>query len=81
MGRSGRLALGAIAAAVAAGQIAPSHLGAAIALALASLLLIGEARPRARRASALLPVVLGAGLIAVRLAVVPAGAAAARSAP
>ena len=72
MGRSGRLALGAIAAAVAAGQIAPSHLGAAIALALASLLLIGETRPRAG-VSALLPVVLGAGLIAVRLAVVPAG--------
>ena len=73
MGRSGRLALGAIVAAVAAGQVAPGHLGAAIALALAALLLIGETRPRAD-VRALLPVVLGAGLIAVRLAVVPAGA-------
>ena len=41
MGRSGRLALGAIVAAVAAGQVAPSHLGAAIALGLACILLVG----------------------------------------
>src|SRR5205809_472463 len=46
MGRSGRLALGAIAAAVAAGRIAPNHVGAAIALAIASILLIAEVRPR-----------------------------------
>ncbi len=72
MGRSSRLALGAIAAAVAAGQVAPNHLGAAIALALASVLLVGEARPRLG-VGGLLPIVLGAGLIAIRLAVVPAG--------
>src|SRR5437899_4500826 len=74
MGRSGRLALGAITAAVAAGQVAPSHLGAAIALALASVLLIGEAWPR-MGARAMLPVAVGAGLVAIRLAVVPAGPA------
>ncbi len=69
MGRSSRLALGAIAAAVAAGHVAPSHLGAAISLSLAGLLLIAEARP-GLKASSLVPVVLGAGLIAVRLALV-----------
>jgi hypothetical protein len=72
MGRSSRLALGAIAAAIAAGQVAPNHLGAAIALALASILLVGEARPRLG-AGVLLPVAVGAGLIAIRLAVLPAG--------
>ncbi len=46
MGRSSRLAVGAIVAAVAAGQVAPNHLGAAVALALAAVLLVGEARPR-----------------------------------
>ena len=44
MGRSSRLAIGAIAAAVAAGQVAPSHLGAAIALATR-----GDPARRARR--------------------------------
>ena len=73
MGRSSRLAIGAIAAAVAAGQVAPGHLGASIALATAAILLLAEARPRIG-ARALLPVVCGAGLIAIRLAVVPAGA-------
>lgn len=72
MGRSNRLALGAIAAAVAAAEVAPSHLGAAIALALAAILLIGETRPR-WGAGTFLPVVVGAGLIAVRLAMVPVG--------
>ena len=72
MGRSGRLALGAIVAAVAAGQVAPSHLGAAIALGLACILLIGEVRPHPG-VRALLAVALGAGLVAIRLAVVPAG--------
>ena len=70
MGRSGRLAIGAIAASVAAGQVAPSHLGASVALALAALLLLGEARPRVG-ASWLLPLVLGAGLIAARLVLIP----------
>ena len=70
MGRSSRLAIGAIAAAVAAGQVAPSHLGAAVALALAALLLIGEVRPTLRSVS-ILPLVLGAGLIAARLLIIP----------
>ena len=46
MGRSGWLAIGAVIAAVAAGQIAPNHVGAAVALALAAILLVREARPR-----------------------------------
>ena len=69
MGRSSRLAIGAIVAAAAAGRVAPGHLGAAIALSLAALLLIAEARP-GLRASSLIPAVVGAGLIAIRLAVV-----------
>ena len=72
MGRSSRLAVGAIVAAVAAGQVAPNHLGAAVALALAAVLLVSEARPRLGVA-ALLPVVVGAAAIAIRLALVPAG--------
>jgi hypothetical protein len=71
MGRSSRLAIGAIAAAVAAGQVAPNHLGAAIALATAAILLVAESRPRLG-ARSLLPIAVGAGLIAIRLAVVPA---------
>jgi competence protein ComEC len=74
MGRSSRLAIGAIAAAVAAGRIAPNHIGAAVALALAAILLIGEVRPLLR-ASSLLPVALGAGLIALRVALTPVGPA------
>src|SRR6478672_9672113 len=73
MGRSSRLAIGAIVAAVAAGQIAPNHLGAAIALGLAAILLGREARPQVG-AGALLPVAFGAAAIAVRLAVLPAAA-------
>src|SRR3954454_13299151 len=68
MGRSSRLAVGAIAAAVAAGQIATSHLGAAIALALAGILLVHEVRPELR-ARTLVPVAIGAALIAIRLTV------------
>jgi competence protein ComEC len=75
MGRSSRLAIGAIAAAVAAGQVAPSHLGAAVALTLATILLLGEVRPRLG-ARSVLPIALGAGAIALRLAIAPAGAAA-----
>ena len=71
MGRSSRLAIGAIVAAVAAGQIAPNHLGAAVALGLAAILLLREARPRLG-VGALLPVAFGAAAIAVRLAVMPA---------
>jgi competence protein ComEC len=72
MGRSGRLAIGAVIAAVAAGQVAPSHLGAAVALSLAAILIVGEARPRLGVAS-LVPIVLGAALIVIRLSMVPAG--------
>lgn len=71
MGRSSRLAIGSIAAALAAGQVATSHLAAAIALAMAVLLLVREVRPRSQ-AMSLWPVVFGAGLIAVRLALMPA---------
>ena len=75
MGRSGRLSIGAIAAAVAAGQVAPNHLAAAVALGLAAVLLLAESRPRLG-ARSLLPVLAGAALIVLRLAVVPAGPAA-----
>ena len=71
MGRSSRLAVGSIAAALAAGQVATSHLAAVIALALAALLVVGEVRPRSIARSAW-PIVIGAGLIAVRLALLPA---------
>ncbi len=70
MGRSSRLAIGAIAAAVGAGQVAPSHLGAAISLGLAAILLVHEVRP-SLRAGTLIPVAIGAALIAIRLAVTP----------
>jgi competence protein ComEC len=70
MGRSGRLAIGAIGAALAAGHIAPNFLGAAVALTLAALLVLGEAHPR-RGVRLVLPIVVGAGLIAVRLAIAP----------
>ena len=72
MGRSSRLAIGAIAAAVAAGQIAPSHVGAAISLGLAAILLVHEVRPTLR-AGTLIPVAIGAALIAIRLALTPPG--------
>src|SRR6476659_9118277 len=71
MGRSSRLAIGAIVAAVAAGQIAPNHLGAAVTLGLAAILLLREARPRLG-VGALLPVTFGAAAIAVRLTMMPA---------
>ena len=71
MGRSSRLAIGSIAAALAAEQVATSHLAAAVALAMAALLLVGEARPLSQ-ARSLWPIVIGAGLIAARLALLPA---------
>jgi hypothetical protein len=71
MGRSSRLAVGAIAAAVAAGQLAPNHLGAAVALGLAAVLLFRETRPRLKP-GLLLPCFVGAGLIVLRLTLVPA---------
>src|SRR3954462_9250503 len=80
MGRSSRLAVGAIAAGVAAGQVATSPIGAAIALALAAILLVHEVRP-GLRARALIPVAIGAGLIAIRLTVMQPPAASPTSAP
>src|SRR3954453_23967341 len=65
MGRSSRLALGAIAGAVAAGRIGPTHLGAAIALALAVILLLHEVRP-GLHAGTLVPITVGAAVIAPR---------------
>ncbi len=72
MGRSIRLALGAIAAAMAAGQVSTSQLGAIVALALAAILVLGEVDPRSR-ARSFLPVAIGAAAIALRLALIPAG--------
>ena len=71
MGRSSRLALGAIAAAVAAGQIAPEPpwRGRRARARGGHAAVRGASRLGAR---ASLPVVVGAGLIAVRLALVPA---------
>ncbi|HEV7603563.1 MAG TPA: ComEC/Rec2 family competence protein [Candidatus Limnocylindrales bacterium] len=71
MGRSSRLATGAIIAAVAAGQVAPGHLAAGVALALAAILLVGATIPRLS-ARSLLPIALGAALIVLRLALIPA---------
>ncbi len=72
MGRSARLAVGAIAAALAAEQVGTNQLAAVVVLAMAALLVIGEVAPRAsvRR---VWPIIIGAGLIAARLAVLPAG--------
>jgi competence protein ComEC len=72
MGRSGRLAIGAIAAALLAGEMASKHLIAAAALALAAAVIVRELRP-ARRWTGLVPVILGAGLIALRVAMAPGG--------
>jgi competence protein ComEC len=71
MGRSARLAIGAIAAAVAVEPLGSNVLGALIAMAMAGLLVIGEIGPRGNARKAW-PVVIGAALIAVRLAVLPA---------
>jgi competence protein ComEC len=74
VGRSSRLAIGSICAAFAAERIGTSHLAAALAVALAALLLIGETNaPRKLRSA--WPLVLGAGLIVLRLALVPTGPA------
>ena len=74
MGRSARLAIGTIAAAVAAERIGTNQLGAAVALAMAALLVFGELAP-GRGTRRFWPVVVGAGVIAVRLAILPPGPA------
>ncbi len=72
MGRSARIAVGAVAAALAAERVGGQYLAAAVALAVAGLLLLGELGTAARSRPAW-PVVVGAGLIAVRLAFAQAG--------
>jgi competence protein ComEC len=76
VGRSARLAIGVIAAAIAAEQVGANRVGAAVALAMAALLVLGEIGPRGRRGRAAWPVVVGAGLVAARLLLMPAGPAA-----
>jgi competence protein ComEC len=80
MGRSARLAIGAVATAVAAGQVGTNLLGAAIALAMATLLVVGELRPGSETRR-LWPVLIGAGLIALRIALVPGGPASLQDPP
>jgi competence protein ComEC len=74
MGRSARLAVGAISAAFASQQVEANLLGAAVALAMATLLVLGALTPD-RRLRTAWPVVIGAGLILARLALVPGGPA------
>ena len=69
MGRSGRIAIGAIVAAVAATEVAPRHLVGAAAFGLAALLLLRELRPE--RWSLIAPIVVGVILIGLRVAVAP----------
>jgi len=80
MGRSARLAIGAIAAAIVVGPLGLNVLEASIALAMAGLLVIGEIGPRAS-ARRLWPIVIGAGLIAARLAILPAAPGALQAPP
>ncbi len=72
MGRSTRLAVGSIAAALAAERIGVNHLGAAVAVAVAALLLLGETGLTKPTRSAW-PLVVGGGLIVLRLAATQAG--------
>jgi competence protein ComEC len=72
VGRSARLALGAVAAALAAQRLGVNQVGAVVALAMAALLVLAELGPRGRRGRSAWPIVIGAGLIAARLALLPA---------
>jgi competence protein ComEC len=74
VGRSARIALGAIAAAMAAERVGTQHIAAVLALAVAALLVLGELDGTARWRSAW-PLVVGAGLIALRLAIGQVGPA------
>jgi competence protein ComEC len=75
VGRSARIAVGAVAAALAAERIGSQYLAAAVALAVAAMLLLGEVGAPGRPRPAW-PVVVGAGLIALRLGLPAAGPAA-----
>ena len=87
MGRSGRLAVGAIAAALLAGELAPGHLLAAAVVSIAGIVFVLEsgfgrgARDPRQALGRLIPVAIGVGLIAVRVALVPATPAGLRTAP
>ncbi len=70
MGRSVRLALGVITAAILSQHVAERHLGAATALALAMVLLLREMRVPIGRSA--LPVAIGAALLLLRLGMLPA---------
>lgn len=72
MGRSVRLALGAIAAALAAQHLGANQVGAVVALALAILLVLAETR-RGSRGRGALPIAIGAAFIAGRLVLLPTG--------
>jgi competence protein ComEC len=72
MGRSARIAVGAVAAAMAADRVGGRYLAAGVALVVAALLLLGEMGV-GRRSRLAWPVVVGAGLIAIRVALVQAG--------
>ena len=69
MSRSARLAVGAVSAALAAQQLGTNHLGAIVALGMAAVLVVGTVSPRGGRG--VWPVIIGAGLIVARLAIVP----------
>ncbi|HEX5148488.1 MAG TPA: ComEC/Rec2 family competence protein [Candidatus Limnocylindrales bacterium] len=71
MGRSARLSIGAVAAAVAAERVGTNQVGAVVAIAMAALLVLGELGAGGRRSRAAWPIVIGAGLIAVRMALAP----------
>lgn len=70
MGRSGLLAVGAVAAAVAVPWVGIARVGAIVAMLTAALLLAGEI-DRPRRAGRAWPVIVGAALIVGRLALMP----------
>ena len=72
MGRSARLAIGVVAAAIAAERIGANQVGAVVAIAMATLLVLGELGAGGQRGRPFWPVVIGAGLIAARLVLLPA---------
>lgn len=72
MGRSARLALGAIVAALAAERIGVNLIGACVAIAMAVLLVMAELARNGHRGRSAWPIVIGGGLIAARLALSPA---------
>lgn len=80
MARSVRLAVGAVAAALAAERLGANYLGAAVALAVATLLVLGEVGQRSRIRPGW-PLVVGAALVAARVLVFPAATTSLEVAP